>query len=553
MSFGKKVSLLKTVSLLAISLFIFLFVRKRFIHYKNQIFISENRFKTLVETTPDWIWEIDTEANFLYSGPGITETLGYLPEEIVGKKTAIDLLAARDKEKIWNEFQSTIKNKVPMKGMININQHKDGHEVVMESHGTPYFDEDGKLLGYRGIDRDITIRHKIMKELEEAKKKSEKANLAKSIFLAHMSHEIRTPLHSILGMVELLEETGLTEEQRNYIELSKRSGEALLGLINDILDMSKIEAGQLEISNRPFDFDKLLLKSMSIFNVKVKDKGLELKKEYVDCESVGFINGDENRLAQILLNLLGNSIKFTNSGYVKVVIEKIDNKNICITIEDTGIGIPLSNQKTIFEPFNQVDTSITRQYGGTGLGLSISRKLIEAMNGSITVFSEEGAGTSMIIKLPIQPVANSNEMLSPHEKITSHDSPNKMTILLADDSDENQILMKAFLKKTSLHLECVDNGLEAFHKVKDNHYDLILMDLEMPVMDGRTATIKIREWEKANNHRPNSIVALTAHVIKEIITDTLESGFDHYLPKPISKKNLLEFLDNFQNNKSSNN
>ncbi|MBF0428418.1 MAG: response regulator [Magnetococcales bacterium] len=391
--------------------------------------------------------------------------------------------------------------------------------------------------------------HAAREEAERAREAAESGNRAKSTFLAHMSHEIRTPLNAILGVNELLVETEATGEQRHYLEMSRKASESLLALVNDVLDFSKIEAGQFDLEHSCFDLPLLITGAVEILEIQARDRGIQLLGK-VETELPRYVMGDPNRLRQILLNLMGNAIKFTKRGEVVLQVTSMGDGRIYFSIADSGIGIPAAKLASIFHPFRQVDPSITRQYGGTGLGLSICALLVERMGGQIQVESTEGKGSLFYFTL-VLPTCTPNGEVSlvsvvrqgPREggEVDLGSQPG-LSILLAEDSEDNRVLIRAFLKKSQHRLEFAENGQLALEKFQQSKYDLVLMDIQMPILDGYAATRKIRAWEKENSLAPTPIIALTAHAMQEALTEAMAAGCDFYLSKPIAKKRLLEVL-----------
>lgn len=536
----------------------------------------------------------------------------------------------------------------------------------------------------REIERQVERQ---TRELASARDQALEASRVKSEFLASMSHEIRTPLNAIIGMAELLSETRLTNDQSRYTNIFKRSGEALLSLVNDILDLSKIEAGQLVIESIDFDLPKLVEEATDVYSLKTDEKGIELIC-HVDVNVQQWVKGDPGRLRQIILNLLGNAIKFTEEGEIVIRVsmmpEQTDPNKLLFSVADTGIGIPPSKMQSIFGSFNQVDSSTTRKYGGTGLGLTISKRLAELMGGQMWVQSQQGEGSTFYFTLTIEPgepaveipalpladlrgkrvlVVDDNDtnrliiqttltqrgvivheasngrdglrmfstareqgkpydvvlsdchmpevdgfqvverikaaggntrtvlMLSSsnlardverakHSELggylvkpvktddllkavigrlqTSSSSDTKYLttleqksfvgrapILLVEDNEDNRLLVNAYLKKTSFDVEEAENGEIALQKFRQGEYSLVLMDVQMPVMDGHTATREIRRWEAENGREPTPIIALTAHAVKEDMEKSLDAGCDTHLSKPIKKATLLQAIDRY--------
>ncbi len=362
-----------------------------------------------------------------------------------------------------------------------------------------------------------------------------------------MSHEIRSPMNAILGMGEVLAESDLDNNQKRYVHTINNAGEGLLALINDILDLSKIEADQLELEFIPFDPNEIAEGAVAIFKAKALDKGI-LISNHVDESMPNMVVGDPQRLRQILLNLLSNAVKFTERGSITITVIQTAEKMLQFSVSDTGIGISKDKQQKIFQPFIQADTSTTRRFGGTGLGLSICQKLVEKMEGDIWVESTPKQGSTFYIEIPLndaRAIDTPKQFEKPQPLIKSGATRTKLSILLADDADENNMVIEAFLYDTPYQLTIVEDGLQALEKFKGGSFDLVLMDINMPGMDGHEATKKIREWEENKKLSPTPVIALTANAMKEDIEKTKKSGCSLHLSKPIRKKSLLEAIDSF--------
>jgi PAS domain S-box-containing protein len=396
----------------------------------------------------------------------------------------------------------------------------------------------------------VIIRQRVEKDLQSAKASAESANKAKSEFLTTMSHEMRTPMNAILGMADLLSETSLRDEQREYVHIFQKAGASLLDLINNILDLSKVESGHVELESTGFDLRLLLEKIVEMMLSRAQIRGLRLSLEVLPGVPLALV-GDPNRLRQILINLVGNALKFTEQGSVTLRVERDPAGTAgCLrfSVVDTGIGIAADKTEMIFGRFTQADSSTTRKYGGTGLGLAISKGLVELMGGRIGCSSETGKGSTFVVTVPfgIRQEMETTEPLEPAAIVLPpSESPSQKAatrILIAEDSELNLALVKAYLRGSGFELDFAENGQIAVDKVISGRPHLVLMDLQMPVMGGLEATRIIRQWEAATQVRPIPILALTAHAAGDGAGRSLEAGCTEHLTKPIKRATLLEAI-----------
>ena len=671
----------------------------------------EERYRDLFENTIDGVYTVDIEGKFTSFNKTFAEILGYPAEELTGinfRKT----MDTEGAEYVFQRYHDLLLTGKSAKNFSYEIIRKDGERRIVEGYGTLI--KKGDLIeGFQGSLRDITKQRRVEAELLEAKEsaeaarqeltainiqleqaigranqmamQAEAANAAKSDFLAGMSHEIRTPMNAIIGMVELLLETPLTPDQRKYVDVFGSAGENLLYIINEILDISKVESGRLELENIDFDLGNLIERTCDVMALNAHKKGLEFTCHVMPDVPTALI-GDPGRLRQILTNLIGNAIKFTEKGEVAIEVKCESGRErypLLFSVRDTGIGIPEDKLDTIFQSFTQVDSSTTRKYGGTGLGLTISRQLVEMMGGRIWIESKIGQGSTFFFTASfdlqtgpeeeIQPPAvdlkglsvlvvddNATNRLILSEILTGwgakvteaedgkrglgelrnalkNDDPYKLVlldcrmpvmdgftvaehvkedptltgiiimmltsdhragdtyrcnkvgidgylvkpvkkaelrdavtttmnktkvstvkpppevipafrdlrplnILLAEDTEDNRLLVKAYLKKTPYRIDIAENGEIAVEKFISERYELILMDIQMPVMDGYEATRSIRKWEMEKRKEATPIIALTAHAQKEAEQKSLDAGCTAHLTKPVGKAKLLETI-----------
>lgn len=498
---------------------------------------SEEKFRNIFESFQDIYYRTDLNGYITMISPSGCELSGYTQEEIIGKHISEFFTTEKQQVNLIREVLKTgrVKN---YETNVNI---KGGESIQSISNIRLIYNNEGKPIGVDGVARDITYLKKASEELLNAKEIAEKSLKVKENFLANMSHEIRTPMNGVIGMIDLLNETPLMEDQRKYVQTIKKSSETLLNILNDILDLSKIEAGKMQLRLAPISIEQMIEKLHSLFHQQAILKNIELLYS-IDSNVPKVVLADETRLLQILSNLTSNAIKFTEHGSVRIQISlqsKKDQLNkIRVNISDTGIGIPEDKLNVLFGYFNQVDNSSSKSYGGTGLGLAISKELSKLMNGEIGVQTEANKGSLFWFTFEANESKRLVENKPEHANPFLGETPIKdyPKILLVDDNAINLFVASEILRKAGCEIDTAGTGLEAIQKVKEHVYRLILMDIQMPQMDGIQATAEIRKL--TNLHIP-PIIAMTAYSMKEDKERFMDNGMDDYIAKPIKADSLI--------------
>ncbi len=492
----------------------------------------------------------DTEGIITLFNPAAEKLLGYSSDEMIGKETpqkfhlekeiieAAKRLSAQTNTHIepgFDVFKAKARDNIQ-----NVTRwtyvSRDNKHIPVTISITALLDIDKNLLGYLGIAYDLTNQLEREEALAIEKVKAEQATVAKSDFLANMSHEIRTPLNGIQGALQLLEKESVSKESSSLIDISLRSTKILSLLINDILDLSKVEAGKITLDPTAFNVGALLDLLQSEFAERAEQKDIQLSFENKLEQQIWI--GDDLRIRQILVNLISNAIKFTHSGEVSIKVAKNKANMLVITVQDTGIGMNDVGLSLLFKRFEQADQTITRRYGGSGLGMSISHSLIELMEGKIVVSSEINVGTTFTLYLPLEPETSETTALVSSETISEDLS--EYTILVAEDNAINQIIIQSMLSVTKANVSIVDNGEKALNFATQHRVDLILMDIQMPVMDGLQACSKIKAL-----HPEIPIIALTANVFADDIEKYKKEGFDSFMAKPFERTSFIKMINSF--------
>jgi PAS domain S-box-containing protein len=494
---------------------------------------AERRLYDIASISENWYWENDKDLRFTFLSHATGAAflvrhhagmLGQTREEWLADKPAVR--ASAD----WGALHAAMKAREPIKDFVYRAPESDDHdEHWLQISGTPMFDAEGTFAGYRGIGMEIT-------PLYLAKAHAEEANRAKSMFLANMSHEIRTPLNGVLGMAEVLETSLVDPEHKRMIGIIRSSGESLLSILNDILDMSKIEAGKLELETLDFNPVDLLTRLDDLYTMRAQEKGLSfdvLRASGVERLRVG----DPNRVRQILDNLLSNAIKFTEKGQIVLKFTGKPNGALAMEVRDTGIGMDEKQLRTLHDEFVQGDSSTTRRYGGTGLGMAITRNLVDMMQGSITVQSTLGKGTRIVVELPL-PLSTAAMPGVTEVAAVQSDRLDGLNILVADDNVTNCTVMQLALGQRGAHVVAAVDGLEAVKAWEAGSFDVILLDISMPVMDGKSAMKEIRQRGLAQGRKPVPIFAVTANAMSHQVAEYMDLGFDETIAKPMRVNEL---------------
>lgn len=501
---------------------------------------SERRYRIMLKNSHDITAIIDERAIHLYLSESFERWTGFMTQKMIGK-CAMEFIHPDDIEKTMEAFHTTLVNPdLPVKVTYR-HLHKDGTYRYYEALAINMLKEPlikGILLNVR----EVTERVKTQEELRKAINLADAANKAKSAFLAKMSHEIRTPMNGILGTTELLLGTQLSEEQRDYLTLTKTSARNLLSLLNNILDIARIESGKLELLESQFSLEKIISSILKIMKGQAAAKGIELFCQ-IDAGVPDTLCSDHQRLTQILTNLLANALKFTEKGSIRVTVRKESQEReqiiLHFTVEDTGCGIPPEKRNLVFEPFIQVEQAQVMNSGGSGLGLSICKELVTLMKGAIWLESEPGTGSTFHFTLPV--TVGQKEQIKEGAPVQIAGEVRPISIIIAEDEVINRRVIVDYLKKQGHTIAAAGSGEEVLRKLAEGSFELVLMDIHMSGMDGLEATRRIREKEK-NTGKHIPIIALTAYAMTNDRERFLEAGMDNYLSKPVEFEELDEII-----------
>ena len=529
----------------------------RRVQAEQQLRVSEERWQLALRGNNDGLWDWTAEPNQVFFSPRWKEILGYKDHELENHPAEWESrVHPSDMPFVREEMQRHLKRETDFYAAEYRLRAKDGTYRWILARGQALWDERGRAVRMVGSHTDITERKRSEEALKQAKEQAESANRAKSEFLANMSHEIRTPMNGVLGMIDLVLDTQLSQEQREFLGTAKSSARSLLALLNDILDLSKIEAGRMELVAAPFCIRESVDEAVRMLGVAARQKGLTLKVQ-VHADVPDQLVGDAVRLRQVISNLVGNAIKFTDRGEITVRVaideQRPGTSQLHFQVQDTGIGIPEDKQVWIFEPFRQVDGSTTRRHEGTGLGLAICTRLVQLMGGRMWLESRECEGSTFHFIAPFDATSQASK---PAAEIPGHNvanlaaaveaaPPTALQVLVAEDNPVNQMLILNVLKKAGHSATLAVNGREVLAAFERMRFDVILMDVQMPLMDGFEATAAIRSIEKTTGSHVR-IVAITAHAMQGDRERCLQAGMDEYLTKPLELAKLRALLQQWE-------
>ncbi|MGE4423829.1 MAG: ATP-binding protein [Pseudodesulfovibrio sp.] len=535
---------LGTVVVLAVLVFLLLAYVSRLRRARIGLRESEERLQMSLEATSDGLWDWSMDSEKVYFSPGYFTMLGYEPGAFPpAYESWLELLHPDDRDRAVDVVTAHVLSGEEFRTEFRLRNRDGGWTWVMARGKTIEWARDGHPLRVVGTHTDITDRKLFEERLVRAKEAAEAANRVKDEFIANISHEVRTPLNGVMGMLQLMQTSGLNDEQRDYVDTALHSSRNLLRVLNDLLDFSKIQAGKLDIREAPFDLAGLVEESLDFFKLQAGGKDLELRAD-IDPSARKSYLGDAGRIRQILFNLVGNAVKFTDRGTISVEACELwhsrpGRKRLLFTVRDTGIGIAEKDLSRIFAPFSQVDGSLTRTYQGTGLGLPIVRKLVDLMGGNCEVESEPGKGTAIRFILVVGEHAGAADAADAAPG-TAECRP--LRLLLVEDERVNRVMARRLLERMGHTVVEAENGQECLTLLRDHPFDAVLMDVQMPLLNGLDATHAIRIAREFSHVATIPIIGLSAHAARQDRNRALEAGMNEYLVKPFEKADLERAL-----------
>jgi len=509
---------------------------------------TEKRFKIMAENTKDIIYRFSVlNKKFEYISPACLEITGFPPGNFYENSQFFFNLIHPN----WQEFMERQWIEMSYGKMAPLVEYqiidRYGQTKWLQQSNVPFYDKEGYPDTVEGIVRDVTELKEALEKVEEEKEKAESASRTKSEFLANMSHEIRTPLNGIMGMLQLMDTEEPPAEQGEYIHAAMQASRRLNNVLSDILDLARVEAGKLSLNHQEFSPAEAMNQVYELFEVTSRHSGVSL--EFKTSPSLPrILIGDQARLQQILTNLVGNALKFTHQGHVTIEatmlpLSRPGKCSLLFSVEDTGVGIPEDKMHVLFDSFSQVNEGYTRQYQGAGLGLSICKRLCELMNGSISVDSSPGEGTTFFVSLPFE-IPETDRSLPETEDAVPAPGPalKNYRILIAEDEKINRLYSRRYLRQLGFKVETVTNGQQALDKLFYEDFDLVLMDVQMPVINGLEATKAIRMGEAGAHNKRIPIIAITAYAMQGDRDQFIKKGMDGYIAKPVDEEELQKVI-----------
>ncbi len=500
---------------------------------------SKLRFEQVADDAQEWIWEVDTNGLYTYTSSVVKHLLGYSSDELVGKKHFFDFFAPDFKQELKDGAFDVFSRRESFRHFQNPTIHRDGHIVILSTSGSPIFDDKGVLVGYRGVDTDITERTKMVEELVQAKERAEESDKLKTAFINNISHEIRTPLNSIIGFGQFLVDSDLSiDERREYFNIIQKSSNRLMNAVSDYIDYARIVSGTMEVNRKLFQIQPFFNEIIEEVKLTCENKGISFKSEIPLDKVFPMLNTDSEFIRKIVQILIGNAIKFSTEGSIHFGYLVIPGF-IEFYVNDSGCGIAPDKLDKIFQMFYQEDLSITRGHEGSGLGLTIAKGLVELLGGVLRVTSEKGKGSNFTFTIPYVDISQSTN--ASKTKKTSSTEKNKPLILIAEDEESNFLYLKVLMKQIGCEYIRANNGAEAVEQCRLlNNISLVLMDIKMPVMNGLEATQFIHKF------RPDlPIIATTAYAQTGDENRFLSAGCNGYLAKPLKKNDLMALIQKY--------
>ncbi len=517
---------------------------------EQQILEQSQLFQDLVQTSSDWFWTTDADGCIDSLSSGFYSSVRAPEEDIIGKlwHDIIDR-AASDQSGQAKRVRRSVEERQVFRDVIYKWTDHSGAERWINLNGKPAQDVDGQHIGFRGTGRDVTDAVVREQQLTQANLLARESMRAKDRFLANMSHELRTPLNAVLGMHELLRYADLTDQERLYLDNIRGSGEALLNIVSEILEVARLEDEQIELAEEPFDLVRLVEETVQQFEESARQRNNVLRWEIEPKENIQLV-GDVGRLRRVIMNLVSNATKFCHDGAIEITAQvqstsRYDNVRLHVSVKDTGIGIADADIDRLFDPFFQVDASSKREYGGAGLGLTIVRRIVNGMHGTYGIESQPRRGTRIWFEVPLVRLADQSEDVdtegSDYEQRMAEREKEPLRVLIAEDNPMNLLLIRKMVERIGAEITVANNGQEAVQAAQDNLFDMVLMDIQMPEMDGIEATRYIRRHIASNMQLP--IIAVTANAMDGDREKYFAAGMDGYVPKPINKNVLFSEIE----------